>query len=199
MRGRHRTPTSGDRARSGRFGARIRLFLARHPGTQWVVIGVLAIGTAVTVSAEIDESRAARAAWGTTVTVWVATRDIAEGESVVARRRSVPLGVRPPTAATDPVGRTARRPMGAGEIVTDADVDAPARSVPAGWLIAPVIESVPSGAGPGDRVRVVSDGFVIAPEAIVTGIDDGITLVAVPADVAPALPRQEGVALLLVP
>ncbi|MEY2957557.1 MAG: hypothetical protein RLZZ01_125 [Actinomycetota bacterium] len=163
------------------------------------MIGGLAIATTVTVSGEVADSRTAQRAWGTTTAVWITTRDVAEGEPVVARSRSVPLGIRPPSAADDPVGRTARRPIGIGEIVTDADVDVADRPIPAGWLIAPVLELVPSGATPGDRVRVVGDGFVIAPEGIVTAVHDDITLVAVPADLAPALPRHDGVALLLVP
>jgi hypothetical protein len=55
---------------------------------------------------------------------------------------------------------------------------------------------VRSGATPGDRVTVVSDGFVIAEDGIVTEIHDDVTLVAVPAGDAPALPRHDGVALL---
>lgn len=201
MRAEHHTPTRPFRLRPGHIAARARLVVARHPNVQWALIGALAVITGVTVSCEVDAAREAQSAWGTTATAWVATRDIAEGEPIVARRRSVPVGLRPSAAAGDPVGHIARRSIGVGEIITDTDLEGGPliRAIPSGWLIAPVLESVRSGAMPGDRVRVVGDGTVIAHDAIVAEVHDDVTLVAVPAEHAPALPRYDGVALLLVP
>ena len=74
--------------------------------------------------------------------------------------------------------------------------------IPAGWLAVPIRESPASGARLGDRVHVVSDGFVISADGLVVGVHDDATLVAVPSDEAPSIPASAdagGLTLLLVP
>jgi hypothetical protein len=69
-------------------------------------------------------------------------------------------------------------------------------------LAVPIVESPPSGAAVGDRVRVVADGVVLSADALVVGYHDDVTLVAVPEQVAPILPPAAdsgGLALLLEP
>jgi hypothetical protein len=123
----------------------------------------------------------------------------------------VPIALVPPSAigtgVDDIAGLVARQHVGTGEIVTTDDVGrlgqtAPAALVPDGWLAVPIVESPASGAQVGARVQIVSDGVVLAPDGRVVGYHDDVTLVAVPADAAPAIPAAAaagGVALLLVP
>lgn len=168
--------------------SRVRRVVARRPWIQWVAIGTLGVVAAASVADAVARVEAERAAWGRPVTVWVATGSIELGEPIAAEPTEVPDAVRPPGAtADDPAGEIARQAIGPGEIVTTLDV-ADTTLVPTGWLIAPVRESPPSGAAVGERVQVVSDGFVVADTGVVTGTVDDVTLVAVPAAVAPLLP-----------
>ena len=97
--------------------------------------------------------------------------------------------------------------MSAGEIVTGVDVAAPDRAgplalAPEGWLVVPVLESIPSGAGVGARVQVASGGVVIAAEALVVGYHEQATLIAVPAEAGamiPAAASADGVTVLQLP
>lgn len=181
--------------------ARLRRLVARRPWVQWVVIGLLAAAVATSVSVRMAELEAARRSWGTTARVWVATRDVAVGEPIAVEAVDVPVDVRPPGATDDPSGAIARQEIGRGEIVTTIDL-VDHSTTPAGWLVAPVRESLPSGAVIGERVSVVSDGFVLAGEGVVTGFVGDVTLVAVPAEVAPLLPAASDttrVALLRAP
>jgi hypothetical protein len=169
-----------------------RRVLARHPSIHWLVVAVLAVATGAQVLARDDRVEQARRAWGDTREVLVADRDAAPGEPLVASVREIPAAVVPP-AAIDATGvaRIARQHVGAGEIVTDADVAAlggPLPLLPPGWLAVPGVESPPSGATVGDRVLLASDGVVLAPDAVVVGQVGDVTLVGVPADGAPSLP-----------
>ncbi|MGH9135178.1 MAG: hypothetical protein ACRDZZ_14665, partial [Ilumatobacteraceae bacterium] len=64
-------------------------------------------------------------------------------------------------------------------------------------------EVVASSTAVGDRVVVAAEGIRLADDAIVVGLDDGVTIVAVPEDdaatVAAAASSTAGVALLLRP
>ena len=100
-------------------------------------------------------------------------------------------GIRIEIAASDDDFDLARR---------EADIALRATPAPPDWLVAPLRESLPSGAAVGERVQVVSDGFVLATEAVVIDHVDGVTLVAVPPDVAPLVPAaSDSVALLRAP
>ena len=182
---------------------RARRLVARRPWIQWAAIAMLAIAVATSVADAMSGVDAARRAWGTTARVWVATHDLEMGDHLAVERRDVPETVRPPGAIDDPQGAVARHAIGRGEIVTRVDVvDVDGSFAPPEWLVAPIRESLPSGAAIGERVLVVSDGFVLAPEGIVVGFVDDVTLVAVPPDAAPLLPAASDttrVALLRTP
>lgn len=183
----------------------VRRLVARRPWIQWVVIAAIGVAVAASVADAMADVEAERASWGTSVTVWVAADDLAAGDPIVGEAVGVPASVRPPGAIDDLDAVVARQAIGKGEIIVRHDVaptDDELALAPAGWLVAPVEEHPPSGAGAGDRVQVASDGIVLATDGIVVGAADGVTLVAVPADVAPMLPLASSttrIALLRVP
>lgn len=181
----------------------VRRLVARRPWIQWLVIAVVAVGVAASVADAMAGVDAARRSWGTTATVWVATADVSPGAPVHVEPIEIPVAIRPAHAARDPEGMVARHAIGRGEIVTALDVvDEDGSLAPTGWWVAPIRESLPSGAALGERVRVASDGFVIADDGVVVGFIDDVTLVAVPPDVAPLLPAASDtttVALLRTP
>jgi len=189
---------------------RWRRLVARRPWIYWVVIAGLACTGAASVHQRIENLEAARRQWGDTRRVLIAAVDVNAGAPIVADVVDVPL-VLVPSGALDPddagsaiIARHALRP---GDVLTDLDVGragtaGPLALVPEGWLAVAVIESPASGAQPGDRVVVASEGVVLAPEAIVIGHHDEATLVAVPAVIAPLLPAaaaEGALALLLRP
>jgi len=172
-----------------------------------LVIAVLAAGAVRQRVADIDE---ARRGWGETRSVLVAREDARPGQAIDAEVRDVPaaivpLAALPGAAANDAL--IARQGVSTGEIVTAADVgrsgyEGAAALLPDGWAAVPVVESPPLGAAIGDRVRVVGDGIVLAPEAIVVDYHDDVTLIAVPVDVAPTVAagaESGGLAVLLLP
>lgn len=169
-----------------------RRLVARRPWIHWLLVGVLSAATASQVSARLGEVAAARESWGTMREVLVADTAAAPGEPLVVSRADVPAAVAPPGAADPDAGGVlvARQHVGAGEIVTALDIAAGGELalVPAGWLAVAITESPPSGAAPGERVRLVSDGVVIAADGVVAAHRDEVTLVAVPADIAPLVP-----------
>jgi hypothetical protein len=154
-----------------------------------MIVIVIATVTASTVRAEMTGLATARAAWGETTPVLVASTDLEPGATVRAERRDVPVALVPVGAMTEVGDATmARQHVGVGEIITRSDI-APGHGamalVPAGWLAVPVVEAPRSGAGTGDRVLVASDGIVLGAEALVVGWVDGVTLVALPEAQAP--------------
>lgn len=184
---------------------RLRRVIARRPWIQWFVIVSLALALGAAVEDAVSAVERERDAWGESVTVWIATSDTDVGDVVDARSDAVPVAIRPERATgTDPTGSAARQAIGRGDIVTDLDVMPPDDElalVPDGWLVAPLRQSTPSGAGLGDAVLVASDGFVVA-EGLVVGFVDDVTLVAVPAVDAPLVPaaaETARVTLLRVP
>ena len=169
----------------------VRRMLVRRPWIYWSVAALAALGSAAGIVERSDRIDAARASWGRTTTVWVATRDLAAGDPLTAERRELPAAMVAPTAADTVDGLVARQQIATGEIVHEIDLvapDGPAALTPAGWRAVPVIESPPSGALVGDRVDVVSDGVVVSAAALVVGHHDAATLVAVPEHIAPVLP-----------
>jgi hypothetical protein len=175
----------------------VRRLVARRPWVQWLVIIVLSLGVAASVADAMAGVEAARRSWETTTTVWIARHDTEPGEPVDVESVEIPSAIRPEHVATDPHGEVARQTIGRGEIVTTLDLVDERGLAPVGWLLAPVRESLPSGARVGERVRVTSDGFVIAETGVVVGFVDDVTLVAVPADVAPLLPAASSTTLAL--
>jgi hypothetical protein len=174
----------------------LRRVAARRPWLQWAVITTVALAVAATVADTMAAVDAEREEWGESVAAWVAAADHDIGDVLAAEVREVPLAVLPDDAVgDDPSGALARQSIGRGEIVTTLDaVDGDRGIAPAAWLVAPVRESPPSGVGVGERVQVVSDGFVMAAEGIVVGFHDDVTLVAVDPSVAPLLPAASDTA-----
>jgi hypothetical protein len=168
-----------------------RRVLVRRPWVQWVLIIAVATAIAASVQARLRQVDAQRDSWGSTRTVFVAAGSIEVGEPLRLERRGVPEALVPPGAIERADGTVARQRIGVGEIVTDVDVVAdrgPRAMVPEGWLGVPVVESPRSGAQVGDRVQLVSDGFVVSTDAIVVGRLDDVTLLAVPGAEAPLVP-----------
>ncbi|MDJ0767691.1 MAG: hypothetical protein QNJ12_02815 [Ilumatobacter sp.] len=180
---------------AARRAVAVRRVVARYPWLHWLAVLVVAAALSASVLERLDRVDAAAASWGSTSSVWMATRAVGHGEPVAAELVELPDAVVPEGAVIDGdfdvAGTIARQHIAAGEIVMTHDVavgDGPTALVPPGWLAVPVVESPPSSAGVGDRVVAVSDGFVIADDIVVTARVDDVTLVAVPADAAPLLP-----------
>lgn len=172
-----------------------RRVLARRPWIQWVAIVTVAVATAFSVQARLDRVDAQRDSWGATRTVLVAAESHEIGQALQVELRELPTAMIPDRAIDDrgelASGAVARQRIGAGEVLTRLDLAAdsgPQAMTPAGWLAVPVVESPQSGAAIGDRVQVASDGFVLSVEAVVVGLLDGVTVIAVPAAEAALLP-----------
>jgi hypothetical protein len=189
-----------------RVSVMVRRVLVQHPWIYWLVVVLIAIGAFASMldrSGAVDD---ARSSWGDTAIVLIAAADHHPGDAINAAPREVPLAMVPESAvSTSRKALVARQNVAIGEIVTNGDVVAqngPQAFAPDGWLIVPIVESPYSGAQLGDRVQVVSDGFVVSVDAQIVGSHDDVTLVAVPADEAPFLPAAAaagGLTLLLVP
>jgi hypothetical protein len=170
--------------------ARVRRRLARSPWLYWAGVGGLALVAGISVARAGAGVSAARDRWGEPRTVLVATADIAPGAPLAAltAERELPAPLLPPSAIEQlPVAAVARQDVAAGEVLVTADVGAlgaPQSLIPPDWLAVPVAEAVPSGALPGDSVRVASGGITLADVGVVVGTGEAATLVAVPADVA---------------
>ena len=172
---------------------RVSQRLARSPWMYWLLVAAVAVLAAALVARAMAGVDAARDTWGEARAVFVATADIAPGERIAgsARQRDLPRPVVPPSAVGElEPAAVARQSIRAGEVIVRHDVAAaggPQALIPQGWIAVPVAESVPSGARPGDRVRVAAAGAELAPDGVVVGTAPGIVLVAVAADRAAPL------------
>lgn len=170
--------------------ALVRHRLARSPWIYWAVVAALALAAGVAVAGLTSGVDAARRSWGETRTVYVAIADIAPGEPLGGRveARALPSPMLPDSAVSAvEAGSIARQHLAAGEVVVAADIAAPGapRSlIPPSWLAVAVAERVPSGAAPGDPVRVASGGVVLADEGVVVAASAAAVVVAVPAATA---------------
>jgi hypothetical protein len=182
-----------------------RRLLVRRPWIHWLLVAAVAAGVGLTVFERIEGIDRARAGWGDTLTVWVTESHTGPGDPLDVVARDVPVAVAPAGAVTSIEGLLARQRIGPGEIVTDVDIvptAGPQSLLPAGWLAVPVIESPRSGASVGDRVQVVSGGFVVSADALVIAQLDEVTLLGAPAAEAPLIPAAadaDGLTLLLKP
>jgi len=191
----------------GRFTARVRRRLARHPWIYWACAISATIGCAATIAQRVARLDDERAAWGDRREVLVASSNIEPGDRLedATAVADYPSAIVPAAAVdgtTDVDDHIARQRVVAGEVITSADIaprPGPLALVPDGWLAVAIIESPGSGAGPGDRVDVVSEGISISESSIVVGHVDAATLVAAPADAAPliALAAENGDVTLL--
>jgi hypothetical protein len=167
---------------------RARWILARHPVVYWASVAVVAVALGLQVTAAVGRVDAARRSWGTAVSVWVATDDVAAGDEIASSSRSVPQAlVLEAAVAFDPEGSIARQHVSAGEIITSADVSAtgPAGLIPDGWVAVPIAATV-TPFSVGDPVAVfVADQR--SSDGIVVDIVESGALVAVPEDSAGVL------------
>ena len=166
----------------------IRLMVARHPWTYWLVVVVLASAVGLSAARAVASVEAARRSWGQQQSVWTASVAIEPGQAVTAERRQVPHAVAPAGAVLDiPRGAIARQRVGAGEIITDSDVSASgtAALVPDGWVAFVVPASVDHFAV-GDHLNVYSVDQLVAP-GFVVDVGESEVMVAIPADSAPTL------------
>jgi hypothetical protein len=189
--------------------AMVRRLLARRPWIYWAIVAAVATTGAIATASVLRGVDDERARWGDSAVVLVATRDVAAGEPLadLITEHRYPIAMIPPGAVTSlETGAAARHRLAAGEIVVDVDVaatTAPRSLIPHGWLAVAIAEGVASGATVGDHVVVASEGIRLAIDALVVGHRDGVTVVAVPDDEAPAVAAASnspaGVALLLRP
>ena len=166
----------------------VRLMVARHPWTYWLVIAVLAGGVGLGAARAVARVDAARRSWGEQRSVWMATAAVEPGQPITAERRDVPIAVVPRAAVMDvPSGAIARQHLGPGEIVTDADVSASGTAglVPHGWVAFAVPASVDHFAV-GDHLDVYSADHLVAAGLVVDAGESEL-MVAIPATSAPAM------------
>jgi Flp pilus assembly protein CpaB len=132
----------------------------RGRGTRWAVAVVLAVCAGALSATTVSRAEAARSAYGVTTLVPVATVDLGVGDTVTAgdvSERALPLGLVPPGAASDPVGRVVTEPVVAGEVLLDRRLAGGGEGVSA--LVAPgrravavPLDTAPAGVTVGDRV-----------------------------------------------
>lgn len=187
---------------TGRATAGLRRLTARHRWIRWIPVAACSAGLVATAHAYTAAADATRDAWGQRLPAWVATRDVEPGTSIDAALVRLPATAVPDGAIADerPVDMVAVQRIGVGEVITTFDVgrDGALSLLPDGWRAVAITESPVSGAGPGDRVDVVSDGVVLVEGAIVIEHLGDAILVGAPASSAPvvALANRAGVALL---
>ena len=166
----------------------IRLMVARHPWTYWLVVVALAGAVGLSAARAVARVDAARRSWGQQQSVWTASVPIEPGQPVTAERHEVPLAVVPASAVLDiPPDAIATQRVGAGEIITDSDVSATgtAALVPDGWVAFVVPASVDHFAV-GDHLDVYSVDQLIAA-GLVVDVGESELMVAIPAASAPTL------------
>jgi hypothetical protein len=166
----------------------IRLMVARHPWTYWLVVVVLAGAVGLSAARAMAAVDATRRSWGQQQSVWTATVAIEPGQPVTAERVQVPLAVAPADAVLDvPRGVIARQRVSAGEIITDSDVSArgTAALVPDGWVAFVVPASVDQFAV-GDHLNVYAVDQLVGA-GLVVDVGESELMVAIPDASAPAL------------
>ena len=103
-----------------------RLRIRRRPVLYWALTGALALVTALVVSSTVAAAREARAGYGTTRSVVVATHDIAPGATIEPGDTTLqerPLAVIPSGALTEtPIGQVASAAILEGEPVVESRV-----------------------------------------------------------------------------
>lgn len=161
----------------------LRLFFARRPGTYWSLVFVLAVGVGVGVRSQLAAVDDARRQWGDTQTAWVAANDTLPGEPIEAIRRELPLIAVPSNAVSEfDVGTVARQHISTGELIVAADVAVgrgPAAGAGDGQVVVPISDPLLATAPVGVDVSVYADGVVLASDALIVHVDDGVVFVAV--------------------
>ena len=177
-----------------RWLSRWRWLLARRPWIRWLLVAAAAGLAALAVTTEVDALHRARARWGTTVDVLVATRALDPGDALAGtvERRGYPVALVPNTAVrTLAPDAVAVQRIGAGEVVVEADLAVaagPLALLPAGWLAVavPIADAGPDAESAtwmrtGDAAVVLADGQTLAEHAVVLSRTDTEVVVGVPA------------------
>ncbi len=162
---------------------------ARHRRLRPALVLAAAMLAGWVVADRVQALDQARRAWDSTVTVWItADATIRTDGSIAARPVEVPRALVPDGAvAVDPSGTVATRPLGAGRIITSDDlaVDRWPGDGRRGVSVPTDESSLPLTVGA--VVDVVSSGVVLAADGVVMAVEASATVVAVPADAAPAV------------
>src|SRR4051794_20713131 len=170
---------------------RLRTLLARRPWIWWLTVALLAVALAASVAAAVGRLDAERRTWGATASVVVASRDIAPGEPLVGESVELPVALLPATSMKSvPPGSVAVQRLARGEVVVEIDVarsSGPAAFMPDGWVAIAIDVTTTSYFHLGDPAVVLGAGAMLAPSAIIAGVDDSQVVVGVPGDVAAAV------------
>jgi len=201
-----------------RFAGRgVRRLTSRRTRRRLLVATVLALVAGGLAASTVARAERSERAYGQVVDVPVVRRAVPAGSVVSAddvERRSLPVAAVPQGAATDPVGRTARVPLFAGEVLLEARLGGsgpgPSALLRAGQraVVVPVDERSLT-VSVGDHVDVLApDDSAMAPSARrvarnaeVVAVDEAVVTVAVLVAEAPGVARavlDGAVALALV-
>jgi pilus assembly protein CpaB len=187
----------------------VALALRRRPRHRRALVIALAVLCGLAVMAIVQRAEDAAAAWGESVPVLVATRDLAPGDRLDAGNTRVeqrPLRLVDGDALrTLPDDTRLAEPVYAGEHVRSerlapAGLSVVAARLPAGTraMAIPVEPGTVPSLVIGDRVDVLvalspdaagdgSPGFALATEVLVVDVDDAAVTIAVPAATAPRI------------
>lgn len=170
----------------GRVLPALRLALARSPWIRWLVIAAAAMTSGWLVLGQLQAVEEARQSWTQPRTVFVAVLDHAAGDVLVVEERSLPQAAVPSSALLEaPDASVARQRIGAGEVVTLADVasgSGPAAVADDDDVVVaisdPLLQGAMSNVSVGLRVAVHSEGIVLAESARIVAIDGDVVFVA---------------------
>jgi hypothetical protein len=182
---------------------RVRVFLAHHRWIYWLVVFALAGAVGLMVHAELRKVDTARAAWGETTSVFVAIDDRAAGDLPRVEQRDLPDALVPRAALRSlPAGATLHQRVTAGEVLTSTDITAvagPVGGAATESVVVGIIDPLARGADVGSRVRISSEGIVLADLGEVVSLADEVVFVAVASADAPivAAAAQAGLASIL--
>lgn len=184
-----------------------RFPLIRWPSSRTVLTAALACLAAIVVFRITSQAAATSDALGERVEVWVADEAVPAGSSLSRDEVSAqewPVAFVPDGPVTDdPVGRTTRTDIAAGEVlirnrIAGEDGTGPAALIPDGWraVAVPTFDAAPP-VQPGQLVDVVvsiegaegpgTPGVLVENAVVIDVSDTNVVSVAVPARAAPTV------------
>lgn len=168
------------------LAVRGRIFLARHRWVYWLTLAASAAGLGLVVHARLTALDAARALWTDTQTVYVARHEHRPDADLVVDEVVLPIAAVPPDALDEPPGDgVARQFIGQGEILVRRDVmpvAGPADRAEPGTVVVGLVGNGTPSVSIGVRVRVASEGLVLADDGVVVDVRDDLVFVAVAED-----------------
>jgi hypothetical protein len=163
--------------------ARTRLVLARRPWIRWAFVALLASSTGLLVERHLAGVDAAREAWGASIRVHVADGPLEPDGPIATRIVDVPAAIAPSGAVDSiPDAAALHQRVGDGEILTDVDLapaSGPAARAAPGTAVVAIADAHADVAPIGAPVDVVGDGLVLAEDARIVEVGDGVVFVAV--------------------